>query len=268
MKISICIPVVSSSNIKKCLDSIYASTYSNFEVVVNDSSSDSCVQEILKEYDLKIIRRQTRSFESRKLTILNSSGDLVFLLDDTRIIGKKLLERISEMNHDMIIINEQETGKSLVQRLSNLEKQASGNVRHSNLSPIINKSIIPRVYVRNVAVESIRRISYNLPLELTSKIVGLDLELIYFESWMQTKDIGFIREKEILHHGENNYHSLFRKYYRYGKSQRVLRGTAYSDFAGLGGRTRYGLTSLERFSTLPIQLIRSVPFILGYISGN
>ena len=175
MKISICIPVVSSSNIRKCLDSIYASTYSNFEVVVNDSSSDSCVQEILKEYDLKIIRRQTRSFESRKLTILNSSGDLVFLLDDTRIIGKKLLERISEMNHDMIIINEQETGKSLVQRLSNLEKQASGNVRHSNLSPIINKSIIPRVYVRNVAVESIRRISYNLPLELTSKIVGLDL---------------------------------------------------------------------------------------------
>ena len=62
--------------------------------------------------------------------------------------------------------------------------------------------------------------------------------------------------------------SLFRKYYRYGYTQKMLRETVYSQLANISGRTRYGYAIGDRILSMPLQAIRGFPFILGYISGS
>lgn len=268
MTISVSIPVVSGNNLKLCLDSIYASSYDDFEVVVNDSSENEQVNDILKQYDLKVIVKKTRTLESRFITVSNSKGDKVFLMDETRTIGKSLLREIENTRNRIIVIGEEEVGNSLVQRASNLEKRSSCRLRDKGLSPLVNKSVIPRVYERTLILKSFEAVRRKLSDELFYKIVGLDLELIYYESWLQTTDIGFIRGAEIYHLGESSYRELFAKYYRYGKTQKYLRSTEYHQLAGIMGRNRHGIGFLDRVRVFPIQVMRGIPFILGYISDE
>ncbi|MEM3845813.1 MAG: hypothetical protein QXU98_08940, partial [Candidatus Parvarchaeota archaeon] len=61
---------------------------------------------------------------------------------------------------------------------------------------------------------------------------------------------------------------LFRKYYRYGNSQAMLRKTYYRALAGLSGRNRSTLPFINRIYSTPIQILRGVPFVLGYAIGR
>ena len=267
LTISICIPVVSGKFLSKCMDSIFSSSYTDFEIIVNDSSVNPKISDLLNQYDARIIKKSTRSFESRLLTVRESSGDYIFLMDETRLITTQLLEKIASMHNRMIAIAEKEIGNGLITRLTNMDKDAIMSISPGDTSPLSNKAVIPRIYDRQIILEAFDSIVQKLPQEMVRNIVGLDLELIYYESWQQTKDLGFIKSREIMHFGDMDYASLFRKYYRYGKSQKLLKKTVYSDLANLGGRNRAGLLVKNRAATLPIQILRGFPFLLGYISG-
>jgi len=47
----------------------------------------------------------------------------------------------------------------------------------------------------------------------------------------------------------------------------MLRNTIYKEFACLSGRNRATIQLRIRIQSIPIQVIRGIPFILGYISG-
>ena len=268
MTISICIPVVNGKFLVNCLDSIFSSSYTDFEVIINDSSENSKISDLLCQYDTKVVKKSTKSFESRLLTVKESSGDRIFLMDETRIITPQLLGKIANIKNKIITIAEKEIGDTLITRFTNMDKNAIISGSSDDISPISNKTVIPRVYDRQVILASLDNIVSKLPQEKMRNVIGLDLELIYYESWQQTIDLGFIKTKEIQHFGDRNYRSMFRKYYRYGKSQKMLKKTVYSDFAGLGGRNRAGLSVKNRMATIPIQILRGVPFLLGYISDS
>lgn len=255
-------------NFEKCLNSIFSSTYSDFEIVVNDATRSPEVRDLLSKYDVRTITGNTRTLESRLLTVRHSTGETILLLDETRLVSSSLLGRIAGMPNKMIVVGESEMGGGILQKLTNLDKLASNLVEEGEISPLMNKSILPRIYDRTIIQNSFDRIVSVLEPQVFSEIVGLDLELIYLEAWHQTKDIGFIRTSEIHHFGETSYKDLFKKYYRYGRSQKILRKTPYADFASLRGRTRHGLSGAERLTTVPIQLLRGFPFVLGYISGS
>ena len=56
MKISIIIPVYnSSSTLKECLDSIFSSTFKDFEVIVVSGNSTDDSIKIAKQFQIKII---------------------------------------------------------------------------------------------------------------------------------------------------------------------------------------------------------------------
>jgi hypothetical protein len=116
-------------------------------------------------------------------------------------------------------------------------------------------------------MEALERIRGNLTEEILKNIVGLDIELIYLESYKISQNIGFIDTVEIMHYGDVGLRDTFRKYYRYGNSQKMLRNTIYKEFAGLSGRNRATLPLKNRIQSIPIQVIRGIPFFLGYISG-
>ena len=268
LTISICIPVVSGEFLGKCMDSVFGSSYSDFEVIVNDSSQNPKISDLLSQYDAKVIKKSTRSFESRLLTVSESSGDRIFLMDETRMITPQLPRKIASMQNRMIAIAEREIGDGLITRLTNMDKDATISTPPGATSPVSNKSLIPRVYDREIILAALDSITRKLPQEKMRNVVGLDLELIYYESWQRTNDLEFIRTREIEHFGDRGYASLFRKYYRYGKSQKMLRKTVYSDLADLGGRNRAGLKTRDRVVTIPIQILRGLPFLLGYIGGS
>ncbi len=265
-EISICLPTVNGQYLDTVLEAIFNNKFQNFEVIVNDSSNSVLVKEILEKYDIKVIRKLTKSLESRFLTSMVATGYNVFLLDDTRVISDSLMEKIQLMKNDMIIIGERDIGGGILNFVSNLDKTIIPTAFES-LNPRKNKSIIPRVYKREILNESFKRISDKLPRDVHSEVVGLDLELIYLESYEQTSNIGIISSPEISHFGDTNLTALFRKYYRYGRSQKMLRNTSYSEFAGLGGRNRTTLPVADRLRSFPIQFIRGVPFVMGYLVG-
>ena len=137
----------------------------------------------------------------------------------------------------------------------------------SILDPYRDKTVIPRVYRRKIIMEALERIRGNFPKEILKNKVGLDIELIYLESYRISHSIGFVDTPEILHYGDKGLRDTFRKYYRYGHSQKMLSNTIYKEFAGLSGRNRATLPLRNRIQSIPIQVIRGIPFVLGYISG-
>ena len=99
MKISIVIPVYNASlTLKECLDSIFESSYKNFEViVVSDHSSDDSV-EIAKKYKCKIIELDENKGPAfaRNKGAEKSEGDILLFLDSDVILNKNSLNLISE----------------------------------------------------------------------------------------------------------------------------------------------------------------------------
>lgn len=266
-KFSINIPVISDKHIEECLSCIFRSKFQDFEVIINDSSKDYYVSDIISKYDVKIIKKNTKSFESRMISTLASVGSRVLMLDDTRLISNALLEKLDAMPEDIIVIGEKDIGKGILTRLSNLDKKAIV-MNKDKLNPIKNKSVIPRLYKREVIVAALNKIKASLNDGILNNIVGLDLEIIYFEAFKISQNIGYIKSQEILHYGDETVKSVFRKYYRYGYTQRMLRETVYYQLANISGRTRYGFTVGDRILSMPLQTIRGFPFILGYISGS
>jgi glycosyltransferase involved in cell wall biosynthesis len=264
---SICIPVLNDRYIHECLNSIFASKFQDFEVIVNDVSDNFYVSDQISEYDVRIIKKKTRSFESRLITAKASSADKIIIFDDTRLMPNTLLDKLRSMPEDMTVIAEKDVGKGLLIKLSNLDKGAL--IRNTvKLHPVENKSIIPRAYRRDFLMKALDSISNNLSQEAIESIVGLDLEIIYYEAFKFSQNIGIVSEPEVLHHGDKTLRSIFRKYYRYGYTQRMLMGTVYSDMANLKGRNRSDYAIKDRILSLPLQMIRGVPFVLGYLTGE
>lgn len=266
-EISICIPAINGNHIRECLDSIFTNRFHDFEVIVNDASSNFFISDFISDYDITIIKKNTGSFESRYLTVLAAKGRKILLFDETRVMSATLLEKLNDMQNAMVVVGERDIGKGFLTFISNIDKKSLLD-QGQLLNPLINKSIIPRFYDRVVISEALSKISRNLSDELLRQVVGLDLELIYLESYNITHNIGLIPTSEILHYGDESFLAVFRKYYRYGFTQKMLRGTYYSEFANLSGRNRSTSSFENRLLSLPLQIIRGVPFVLGYISAD
>jgi len=97
MKISIVIPVYNSSlTLKECLNSIFASSYKDYEViVVSDSSTDNSVS-IAKEYKTKIIELSENKGPAvaRNTGSESAEGEILLFLDSDVIISEDSLNLI------------------------------------------------------------------------------------------------------------------------------------------------------------------------------
>ena len=100
-KFSIVIPAYNAEkSIRKCLDSILAQTFSDFEIVViNDGSKDSTLA-ILREYLKKTRKLRVYSFENSGVSITRqrginlSNGEYIILVDSDDTINPDLLEKL------------------------------------------------------------------------------------------------------------------------------------------------------------------------------
>ena len=262
--ISIEFSTVHGNQLYSVLESIRSQTFQDYEVIIVNSNPD--LSDTIKESGSVEIFRKTGKLEARELAHKMSHGDREFLLEETRILKKDALERLSsDSEADMTIVGENEIGESFVNRINRVDARLAAG--QSGATPE-NLYLLPRYFRREVLDYSFKQAHVGIPDDIFPRIVASDLEIIYSEGFKKYRNIKIIRDELIDKFGEASFLESFRKYYRYGQTHKMLRNTSYSDFYSFQRRRR----SIPNIKYLPailgIYAIRGTGFFLGYYFGQ
>ncbi|QXJ31862.1 glycosyltransferase family 2 protein [Saccharolobus shibatae] len=258
--ISIEIPVIHGKYLNHLFESIRSQSFQDYEVTVVNSSSDENVSDLISQYGFKEVKEKVKLLKARYLAHHHSKGDYALLLDETRILRKDTLPILSTLNHDMTIIGEEEIGDSFWVRLANLDKE---NIMECNTSEAIKGFALPRFFRREILDRTFDKLKENLK-EKFDEIVFPDHELIYYEASRVSNDVISLKDKLIMHYGDAKLSEIIRKYYRYGKSLKVLKETPYSNLIRVSRKKR-NICKGNKFFLYLLYVTRGIPFILGYL---
>ena len=97
-KYSIVIPVYNVEDyIKRTLDSVFNQTEKDFEVIVVDDDCTDNSMEIVKDYDVKIVKTKHVSVsEARNIGVKHTKGDYLIFLDSDDYWDKNVLKEVSK----------------------------------------------------------------------------------------------------------------------------------------------------------------------------
>ena len=262
--ISIEIPAIHGKYLRQVLESIRNQSYQDYEVIVVNSGSEE-ISDIVKEFGFKVINQRAKSLHARYLAHKESKGDYALILDETRMLERDTLKLLSSLDYDMVIIGEKEIGDSLWIKLANLDKE---NVTYCNPVDPLEGISLPRYFKSEVLSEAFSSALKNLDNKFY-EVVYRDLEIIFYEANKVSKNIHVVNDQLISHFGDVSLSDIIRKYYRYGKTSRVLRNTPYSVFL-TKKRVRRRICKggfWERKLLYLLYLARGVPYFLGYYLG-
>ena len=84
--------------IGKCLESVYASSYNNYEVIVVDDCSTDNSHEVAAKFQCKLLRLDKNSgpAHARNIGVKNSRGDILFFIDSDTELDIRALELLKE----------------------------------------------------------------------------------------------------------------------------------------------------------------------------
>lgn len=100
-------------------------------------------------------------------------------------------------------------------------------------------------------------------------MVFYDHELIYYEASRMSGNLLVKKEELFYHRGDEDLRRIARKYHRYGKSLRILKGTPYS-FMTFISRKRRTICEGSLGDSLILNLLylaKALPLALGYLLG-
>ncbi|MEM3489950.1 MAG: glycosyltransferase family 2 protein [Nitrososphaerota archaeon] len=228
-------------------------------------NSNRELSDTIKDFGCIEIYKKTGKLDARELAHLRAHGDFELLLEETRFLKKNALERLTSLsNPEMAIIGENEIGKSIVNKMNRIDAKMA--ILNATATPD-TLYILPRYFKREVMDYAFRGVHTELPADLIPKIVASDLEIIYSEAYKKYTNIEIIREDLIDKVGETSFFESFRKYYRYGQTHKLLKGTAYRNFYSFRSRKRV----IPDIKYLPVVFgvyaVRGIGFFLGYYFG-
>ncbi|QXJ34876.1 glycosyltransferase family 2 protein [Saccharolobus shibatae] len=258
--ISIEIPVLHGKYLNQLFESIRGQSFQDYEVVIVNSSSDDSVSDIIRQYGFKEVKEKVKLLRARYLAHYNSRGDYALLLDETRMLRKDTLAVLSSLNHDMVIIGEEEIGDSFWIRLANLDKE---NIMECNTLEAIKGFALPRLFRREILDNAFKVLRENLK-EKFDEVIFPDHELIYYEASGISEDVFVLKDKLITHYGDVKLLDIIKKYHRYGKSMKVLKGTYYSNLTQISRKKR-NICKGNKLLLYLLYVTRGIPFMLGYL---
>lgn len=241
------------------LESIRQQRFQEYETIVATDSQN--LIDLIKEHDVKIIQTVGsgilyRRFKAHELAKSKRS----LLLEASRFLHKDCLLELSQINHDMVVVEEKDVGTGFIAKLQNIERSASVH-RTVKFSP--NLLIVePRVFSKHILDKAFLEIG-KIPQSILLKIHYGDLDIIYHESFKLSQDVSRTYFPLIYHHTDENMFELIKKYYYYGKSNKFIKMTKYSENFTFRNHIRpyYGIR--ESFKIYPLWLIKAMCFALG-----
>ena len=257
-------PVTHGKHLREVLESIRKQSYQDYEVIIVNSGDDE-LSDVIKEFGFKVINQKAKLLHARYIAHKDSKGDYALILDETRMLEKDTLKLLSSLNFDMVIIGEKEVGDSFWVRLAQLDKE---NITYCNPVDPLKGIALPRYFTREVLSKSLSSAFEKLG-DKFYEVVFWDHGIIFYEASKVSKSIYTLNDQLISHFGDPSLHDIIRKYYRYGKSARLLKNSPYSDFLAKKRVTRRICRGnfLERKSLYLLYLARGISYLLGYYLG-
>ncbi len=86
-----------STTLEACLESVFSSDYSNFEVIVVDDASEDSSVEIIKRYPCKLIKleKQLGPSVARNVGAEHASGEVLLFIDADCVLSKETLKLVN-----------------------------------------------------------------------------------------------------------------------------------------------------------------------------
>ena len=262
--ISIEIPVTHGKYLRQVLESIRKQSYQDYEVVIVNSGSEE-LSDVIKEFGFNVINQKAKLLHARHLAHKESKGDYALILDETRMLEKDTLKTLSSLDFDMVIIGEKEIGDSFWVKLAQLDKE---NITYCNPVDPLKGIALPRYFKSEVLSKALSSAKGKLG-EKFYEVVFRDHDIIFYEASKISNRVYVVHEELISHFGDSSLLEIMRKYYRYGKSARVLKNSYYSDFLAKKRVTRRICRGSfwERKSLYLLYLARGIPYLLGFYLG-
>ena len=248
------------------MESIRSQNFADYEIVVADSSNSAEVKDIANEYGAKLFHGPVPILAKRYLCHENSRGERELFLDETRILARNSLERLSTIEEDMVVIGERELGTGVWAKLANLDKQMAMKHNMNRLSPEFG-FILPRLFDRKALDYSFSAILEKIGPETFSKIVHIDHQLIFREAYNYSTSIGVVQDVLIYHFGDDSLRAIIKKYYGYGKSDRIKRNVPYLKSLTIRKRRRIVPALKDKVILIPLYSARGISYVVGYYIG-
>ena len=264
--ISIEIPVTWGTHLTAVLESIRNQSFGDYEIIIVDSSNNVKTVEIANEFGARMFQGPKPILAKRYLGHKNSRGDIELFLDETRLLAKGALVRLNRMTEDMVVIGEGEVGNGFWVKLANLDKQINMKYNLEKLNPEFG-FILPRLFRRDVLDYSFRMLMEKMGPEIFSKVVHIDHQLIYREAYNYSTSVGIISDPMIFHFGDESLMKIAKKYYNYGKSDRIRRYTPYLKSLSMRKRKRTMPSVRDKILLAPLYSARGISYALGYYIG-
>ena len=262
--ISIEIPITHGKYLRQVLESIREQTYQDYEVIVVNSGRKE-LSDMVKQFGFKLVEKKAKLLHARYLAHKESKGDYALILDETRMLEKDTLKTLSSLDYDMVIIGEKEVGDSFWVKLAQLDKE---NITYCNPIDPLNGIALPRYFKSEILSKAFSSAKEKLG-DKFYEVVFRDHDIIFYEASKVSKSIYAVNDPLISHFGDASLSDIMRKYYRYGKSARLLKSSPYSDFLAKKRVTRRICKGSfwERKTLYLLYLARGIPYLLGFYLG-
>lgn len=265
--LSFAIASTDSTNLKRCIEQIIASVKGEYEIIVNNVTKSNVTSSLIEKYGCVEINKSTNILESRYITTMATSGDHIFLLDDTRLLSViPKNEGTEEMVEIGVVPEYQEVGGFLDRILSG-HNNAVISSGMKNLDPLKVRFILPRYFESGLLKKALNTIKERIPFELFSRLNALDLELIYYETFHLKPLVSIVKNFHLKHIASGTMRTEMKKFYKYGYNTGLLRNSPYKEFSNLGGRVRIPKKVSQAYYFGLLMAIRSVPFTMGYFKS-
>lgn len=269
--VTITIPTYNSAKfISKCLDSVVNQTYKNIEINVIDRYSSDDTIEIVKKYGIRdILHYAGPLLGARHEGLKVSKGKYILLLDSDQILNKDAIKEgiclFENKSMDMLALEEKVyRSVSFLEKLYEYDRKLIHRVY--NLSPFTGV-ILPRFYKREI----LQKAFSNIPKKIVSGLGGQDHAIIYYESWLVSKRVGFLKNA-VRHIEPNSYRKVWEKSYRWGYTSIDAHYGKYKKLIDQKERFRTGLFTkgmvLESCASIVLLLLKGIPYKLGFLVGR
>ncbi len=194
MKISVIIPVYNAEKyISKCIDSVLAQSYEDWQMILVDDGSKDNSLEICQKYAnidnrIHVVHQvNAGAGAARNTGIAQASGEYVVFIDSDDYIEKEYFSLLSEHNEDIVFIDIQDVNEE--DRV--IRKDFMSANRNLSIDSILRRQMTGRINWGGVrkSVKLILLKEYNI--KYTNHKIGEEA-LYSFEILYYAKSIGFI----------------------------------------------------------------------------
>ncbi len=257
--VSVVIPTFNSAaTIRRCLDSVRAQTYPPVETIVVDAASDDATPRIAGEY-ARVVSFDASATNARLHGAEAARGEYVLSLDSDQWLVPEALARCVAAGAPMVILGENSVGRGLVARANRADRAAVERHWAANTDPV-QGPICPRFYARELFIDAVREIPASLR---GARPATYAEDMIIFANAVRRGATAAYVPAAVYHVEMESLTQYARKWYRYGRNAKQLRGTAYARFATERGTRRLG--GVDYFRTVPARVLKGVPYYLGYL---